>query len=348
MTLHVDAAVRLGDFDLRAELVAPAGQVTAVLGPSGSGKTTLLRAIWGSVPIDAGTIRIDDRVLDSPPGTFVVPEERHVGVVFQDYLLFPHLTALENVAFGPRARGWSARDARAAAAALLERVGVGSQAGLKPRSLSGGQAQRVALARALATEPDLLLLDEPLAALDVATRVEVRRDLRRYLADFAGPAILVTHDPVDALALADRVVIIEAGRVTQEGTLAEVTSRPRTPYVAELLGVNLLVGSGVGHAVELDGASVATAQPVEGPTLVLIRPSSVALHLHQPDSSARNQWSMRIGELNLLGERVRVRLVGPFDLVAEVTPEAVAALGLVEGGSVWASVKATDVTAYRA
>src|SRR4051794_16365182 len=154
---------------------------------------------------------------DPAAGTFVVPERRGVGYVFQDYLLFPHLTALENVAFGLRARGVHRREARAAAARWLERLGVGEYAGARPRALSGGQAQRVALARALATEPRLLLLDEPLAALDAATRVEVRAELRRHLATFGGARLLVTHDPVEAMVLADRLVVLEDGRIVQSG-----------------------------------------------------------------------------------------------------------------------------------
>ncbi|MBX7161509.1 MAG: ABC transporter ATP-binding protein, partial [Acidimicrobiia bacterium] len=250
MSLHAAFALRLGDLDLDVDLHAPSGQVTAVLGPNGAGKTTLLRAIAGSLAVDAGSITVDDEPIDAPPDVFVPPEQRRMGVVHQDYLLFPHLSALDNVAFGPRSRGRSSSESRSIASGLLERVGVGAQAGLKPRSLSGGQAQRVALARALAADPAVLLLDEPLAALDAATRIDVRRDLRRYLRDFTGPTILVTHDPVDALALADHVAIIEAGRLTQTGTIAEVTTRPRSRYVADLLGTNLLHGTAHGTTIE--------------------------------------------------------------------------------------------------
>ena len=217
----------------------------------------------------------------------------------------------------------------------------------RPSAISGGQAQRAALARALATDPRLLLLDEPMAALDAGARATVRRDLRHHLADFDGATVLVSHDPLDALALADRVVVLEEGRVTQAGTIGEVTSRPRTPYVAQLIGVNLLRGDGDGHRVRLDGdATITVADAVDGPTLLVVRPQAVALHRSRPETSARNQWACHITGFDLMGDHVRVRLAGPVDLVADVTPAAVADLGLVEGGSVWASVKATEVTAY--
>ena len=209
--------VRLGDFDLDVEVGAPASAVTAVLGPSGAGKTTFLRCVAGTLAVERGRISLGDVTLDEPPSTFVVPERRRLGVVHQDYLLVPHLSALENVAFGLRSRGTPTVEARRVAQGWLDRVGLGDFAGARPRSLSGGQAQRVALARALATEPDVLLLDEPLAALDVGTRAEVRRDLAGHLRGLDGPTVLVTHDPIDALALADRVIVVEHGRVTQAG-----------------------------------------------------------------------------------------------------------------------------------
>ena len=227
-------------------------------------------------------------------------------------------------------------------------------AGSRPAELSGGQAQRAALARALAADPQLLLLDEPLAALDAGTRSTVRRDLKRHLNQFDGATVLITHDPLDALALADRVVVLEAGRVTQAGTLADVTTRPRTPYVAELLGVNLLRGHGSDHTVVVsdDGVrsdvTVAVGGPVDGDTLALIRPNAVSLHRSPPDTSARNQWRCTIDGFDLLGDRVRVRLAGRFDLVAEITPESVSRLGLIEGAEVWASVKATEIATYSA
>ena len=348
MSLDAHLALRLGELDLDVATAVADGEVLAVLGPNGAGKTTVLRALAGLQPIERGRIELDGSVLDDPASRVrVPPEARPIGVVFQDYLLFPHLSVLDNVAFGPRARGVAKQTANATAAAWIERVGLHDHTGSRPAKLSGGQAQRVALARALATEPRLLLLDEPLAALDVATRAVVRRDLRRHLGEFGGTTVLVTHDPLDALALADRVAVLEDGRVTQSGTLAEVTSRPRTRYVAELLGVNLLRGTGDGDQVRLDGgAAVTVADVVTGPAFVVVRPSSVTLQVDPPRSSARNRWQLQVVGLDLLGEHVRVRLHGALDLVADVTPAAVAELPLAEGAMVWASVKATDVTAY--
>jgi molybdate transport system ATP-binding protein len=349
VTVTARLDVRLGTLSLVLDLDVAAGEVVALLGPNGAGKTTVLRTLAGLQPLDGGIISIDGAVVDAPrTGTFLPPEQRAVGMVCQDYLLFPHLSAADNVAFGLRARGSPKADARAAARQWLDRVGVGNLAGAKPEALSGGQAQRTALARALAPNPHLLLLDEPLAALDAGTRTAIRRDLRRYLGEFAGATVLVTHDALDALALADRVVILEAGSVTQVGTIDEVTSRPRSPYVADLIGVNLLRGEARGTEVTVGehGGRVIVADPAEGPVLLLIRPHSVALHRHRPEGSARNQWQGEITGFDLLGDRVRVQLGGDIPLVAEVTPAAVAEMGLAEGASVWATIKATDIERY--
>jgi molybdate transport system ATP-binding protein len=347
MTIHADLRVHLPGFDLVATLDAPAGEVTAVLGPNGAGKTTFLRCIAGNLAIDGGRIALDARTLDEPPGCHVPPEDRRIGIVHQDHLLFPHLSALDNVAFGPRAAGRSRSEARAIAQRLLERVGVAEQAGLKPKALSGGQAQRVAIARALATEPSALLLDEPLAALDARTRVDVRRDLRRHLEGFCGPTLLVTHDPVDVLALADRVAILEAGRITQTGTIGEVTARPRTRYVADLIGTNLIRGTAADRAITTDsGSTLITAEAPDGPVFAVIPPAAVSIHRVEPEGSPRNRWLTHVAHLDLLGDRVRLQLAPPLDLVAEITPAAVSELGLREGGEVWATVKATEVTAY--
>lgn len=349
MSLSARIAVRLDRLEVCVDLEVAAGEVLALLGPNGAGKTTVLRTLAGLQRLDGGRILLGDRVFDDPATeSFVPPEDRPVGVVFQEYLLFPHLDVLDNVAFGPRARGAHKQTARATAQQWIDRVGVGDLASAKPASLSGGQAQRIALARALATEPRLLLLDEPLAALDAATRATVRRDLHRHLADFDGATVLVSHDPLDALALADRVVILENGAVTQAGTIAEVTTRPRTPYVADLIGVNLLRGRADGHEVALEdgGPGVTVADPAEGPTLLLIRPQAISLHRDRPETSARNQWRCDITGFDLMGDHVRVRLTGDIDLVADVTPAAVAELELTEGRTVWVSVKATEITTY--
>jgi molybdate transport system ATP-binding protein len=349
MSLDARIGIAVDRFDLDLDLSVGDGEVVAVLGPNGSGKTTLLRTLAGLVGLDRGRLVLDGATLDDPAaGTFVPPEQRPVGVVFQDTLLFPHLSALDNVAFAPRASGRGRATARALARDWLERLDLADQAEARPRTLSGGQAQRVALARALAREPHVLLLDEPLSALDAGARAAVRRDLHRHLGAFDGATVLVTHDPLDALALADRIVILEDGRVTQTGTLAEVTTRPRSRYVADLVGVNLLTGEGSGTHVAIAGGpgGVSVADPCEGPVLVLVHPNSVVLHRREPEGSARNHWPVTISGFDLLGDRVRVRLTGEVPLVAEVTPAAVSDLGLIEGLGLWAAVKATDVTTY--
>ena len=227
MTLEADVAVQLEAFTLSVSFAANDGETIAVVGPNGAGKTTLLRTLAGLVPLTAGRITLAGRVLDdATTGAFVAPERRSVAVVFQDGLLFPHLHAVDNVAFGLRARGVARAEANRFATAWLRRVGLEGRERAWPRELSGGQQQRVALARALATEPALLLLDEPLAALDASTRNDVRRDLVDYLALLDGVRVVVTHDPVDAAALADRVVVLEAGRVTQTGTPTAIATAP--------------------------------------------------------------------------------------------------------------------------
>jgi molybdate transport system ATP-binding protein len=262
-------------------------------------------------------------------------------------VLFPHLSALENVAFGLRSRGVPKPEARRRATEWLDRVGLSEFCGSKPKQLSGGQAQRVALARALATEPRLLLLDEPLAALDARTRLTVRAELRRHLGAFPGSTVLVSHDPVDAMALADRVVVVEEGRVVQSGSPAEVAGRPRTDYVARLVGLSLLPGTGEGTTVRLDGGgAVAVAEEVGGPVFVAVRPESVALFLTRPEGSPRNVWPARLAGATPHGATVRCELDGEVPLVADVTATAFAELGLAPGSPVWAAVKASEVAVY--
>ncbi len=340
--------IKLGALDLDVRITAADGETVAVLGPNGAGKSTLLRALAGLVPLEGGRIEIDGTTVDDPAaGTYVVPERRSVGVVFQDYLLFPHLSVLENVAFGLRSRGASRGDARRRARAWLERVGMADRADAKPRVLSGGQQQRVALARALVTEPRLLLLDEPLAALDAGTRTELRRELRAELTEFTGARILVTHDLLDAVAIADRIVVLESGRVAQDGTVAAVAAQPRSRYVADLVGINLLRGTGRDHGVELEsGGTVVTADPVDGDVYVAIHPHSVTLSRSAPEGSARNVWPGRIAGSDLLGDRVRIHVDSAVPLVAEVTAAAVGEVGLRDGVEVWASVKATELEIY--
>jgi molybdate transport system ATP-binding protein len=350
--MTVEAAIRVGrgDFTLDVELAVGDGEVLAVLGPNGAGKTTLLHALAGLVPIDDGRVVLGGEVVDEPATSrFVAPERRSVGVVFQEYLLFPHLDALDNVAFGLREGGLRKRAARARAQDLLAGSGLEELAHAAPHQLSGGQAQRVALLRAIATEPSLLLLDEPLAALDVQRRTEVRRALAPALAGFGGALVIVTHDPVDALTLGDRLLVLEAGRVTQVGRPDDIVAHPRTEYVADLVGTNLYRGTAHGDEVVVDGgARLATATLLDADVLAVIPPHSVVVHVTPPAGSARNVVAGTVQSLDRLGSRVRVRIDGALPIVAEVTPAAVAALDLHEGRRVWAAVKATEVAVYRA
>lgn len=348
--LEAHLGVRRGGFVLDAEVVARPGEVVALLGPNGAGKSTALAALAGLVPLTSGRVVLDGRVLDAPDDGVLVPaRERHVGVVFQDHLLFAHLSVRENVAFGPRVRGVGRREARARADAWLDRLGVGDLADVRPTAVSGGQAARVALARALATDPALLLLDEPLAALDAQSRLHVRAELRRHLDGHRGPTLVVTHDPIDAMVLADRVVILEEGRAVQEGPPARVAQAPRTDYVARLVGLNLHRGTSSGTTVTLTGGGTArTADDVTGRVLVAFAPSAVALHREPPHGSPRNVWRGRVTALDRHGTSVRVHLDGEVPLHADVTPAAVAELALGPGVEVWAAVKASEVRAYPA
>ena len=350
MSLQARVEATVGRLHLDAEVAVATGELVVLLGPNGAGKTTLLRALAGLVELDAGRVVLDGAVLeDTATGARVATERRPIGFVFQDYLLFPHLSALENVAFGLRARGVPRAEARHRAAAWLERVGLAGHAASRPRALSGGQAQRIALARAMVSDPRLLLLDEPLAALDAAARAEVRRDLRRHLASFDGTRLLVTHDPLEAMTMADRLVVLEGGRVTQTGTPGQVSARPRTRYVAELVGVNLFRGRAAGAAVQLDGGgTLVAAGEHHGEVFASVHPRAVALHRRAPEGTPRNVWAGTAETVDVVADRVRVRVAGTVPIVAEVTPAAAAELWLADGGPVWVSVKATEVTVYPA
>jgi len=316
----LDADVRVpGRLDAR--LLAGAGEVVAVIGPNGAGKTTLLRALAGLVPMD-GSVTVAGRSWSEPP---VLVRDRRVGLVFQDQSLFPHLSALDNVAFGLRARGVARAAADATARSWLARFGMGDLASRRPRELSGGQAQRVAIARALAAEPALLLLDEPFGGLDVGVATTLRVELARHLASYDGVALLVTHDALDALTLADRVLVLDEGRVAQTGTPQEVAARPRTEHVARLVGLNVLREDDVFRSFS---------------------PSAVTVSLGQPEGSARHRWRGTVVSAAPHGDAVRILVDAGRELIADVTPAATAELGLVPGREVWLSVKETAVRTY--
>ncbi|WP_030434340.1 ABC transporter ATP-binding protein [Actinoplanes subtropicus] len=342
--LDARLVVKRAGFTLDIELAVAAGEVVALLGPNGAGKTTALRCLAGLDGLDDGHVTLDGARLDREP-----PERRRIGVVFQDYLLFPHLSALDNVAFGPRCRRVPRREARETAREWLLRVGLAEHVRKKPRQLSGGQAQRVALARALAAEPKLLLLDEPLAALDARTRLDTRAQLRGHLASFPGATVLVTHDPLDALMLADRLIIVEDGAIVQSGDAGTITAQPRTDYVARLVGLNLYRGQASGTSVRLpDGFTLVTAVPLEGDAFVAFPPSAVSLFPTRPAGSPRNTWPATVTAMARHGDALRIELSGPIPVAADVTPAAAVQLELAPGRAVWATVKATEATAYPA
>ncbi len=373
--LAIAATKRLRDITLQVDLALGAG-VTALVGPSGAGKSTLLRLVAGLARPDTGTIRLNDTLLDDAARRYHAPPGRRgISLVFQEYALFPHLSAAENVAYGLRARRVGGAERRRRVAAILERLSIEELARARPGQLSGGQRQRVALARALVLEPRALLLDEPLAALDARTRAAVRAELRSMLVDLDIPTVLVTHDVADALVFRERIVVLEGGRVVQDGPHAALLANPRSPFIADFIGVNYYEGSVDDNdnalAVARDGRQGGTRRvrltddvvvdvpadglaPTPGPVAVTLRPWEVTLSKERPAGSARNVWLGRVREVLPLGGRVRVTLaVGAREalmLVAEITPEARAELGVREGEPLYASFKATAVTAgvYRA
>jgi len=331
------------------DLEVGADETLGLLGPNGSGKTTVLEAIAGIVPIDAGTIELDGERLDALP-----PDAREVGLAFQDGMLFPRMSALDNVAFPRRARGVRAPEARAAARAMLERVAPSVDPTKRPAELSGGERQRVALARTLAAEPRVLLLDEPLAAVDASARPALRDAIRDALTAFDGPSIVVSHDPVEAMTLAARLALLERGSVTQTGTPAEIRARPQTRYAADLVGLNLFGGTldpqpdGSGLLETADG-TLAVAWP-DGlsrerhrQVRATLAPAEIALHTDRPEGSARNVFRGPIVEVVPLGDRARIRLGTAPPLVAEITSGSMERMRLVPGAEVWASWKAVEV-----
>lgn len=348
--LQVSGAVVRGGFTAELEVAVEPGEVLVVLGPNGAGKTTLLRAVAGLEALRRGQIRLGDRLLDDGAEVFVPPERRGVGLVFQDYRLFPHLNVLDNIAFGPRSSGQGRRQARASAQQWLDRLDLAELAGRRPGELSGGQGQRVALARALASRPGAVLLDEPLAALDARARLAVRVALRSHLVGFDGPVVVVSHDAVEAMAMADRLLVLEGGRVVQTGTPSDVARRPATDFVARLMGLNLYAGTAADGAVHLDAGGVLRGVgpvPASGRLFAAVPPSAVSLHLDRPGTgSARNVWRGVVDGLEPLHDRVRVHVDAEPPVLVDVTPAAVAELRIRPGALVWLSVKATEVEVY--
>ena len=350
--LHAAITVERDEgFTLDVDVRFDAGMTTALLGPNGSGKSTFIGALAGLLSATTGKISFGDRTLDEPAaGVFVPTEQRRSGVVFQKYLLFEHLDVLDNISFAASVSGTAKSEARSAAQRWVDSFELSGLESRTPSQLSGGQAQRVAIARALASEPNFLLLDEPLAALDVETKGSLRQLLRRHLDEYPGPRVLITHDPVDAFLLADRVVIIENGYLTQQGSPAEIAQRPATPYAAALAGLNLLSGTNSGGTVTLDDSDrvLATADTqTEGQVHVTIKPNAIALHSSEPEGSPRNSWKTTIATIEAMGDITRVTLDAPLRLNVDITPGAATAMDLHVGSDVWASVKATEVMVNR-
>lgn len=348
MKIIANFTVTNGDFTLDIDTTVSSGTVTAVLGPNGSGKSTLIRVLAGLQVIDSGEVIFGERVVNAAPSNHVPPQDRAVGVVFQDYALFPHMTVLENIVFGPRSLGVSKKDARVKAQEQLNSLAIDDLADRKPSQISGGQAQRVALARALATQPSVLLLDEPLAALDAQTRENVRTELEKQIKAFDGCVVFVTHDPLDAMLLADRVIVLENGVMTQEGTPSELAARPATDYVATLMGVNLLRGSadqGVMH-VEGGGTLQIPQRSLAGEVLAVLRPESITLHVNKPEGSARNVWQGTIRTLTPMHDRIRISIDASPAVVATVTHASVVDLKLSVGTVVWVSAKTLTIEAF--
>ena len=345
--LDAEVVVRRGEFTLDAAVQVAPGEVVAVLGRNGSGKSTLLSAVAGLVRPDRGRVVLGERVLtDTATGLLLPPHQRRIGLLAQQPLLFPHLSVLDNVAFGPQARGVRRREARQAALRHLSEVDAAQFAARRPGRLSGGQAQRVALARALASQPELLLLDEPLSAVDVEFAPALRSLLQTVLADRI--ALIVTHQVIDALMLADRVLVLEAGRVVEQGPTREVLTRPRSSFAARLAGLNLVTGTATAsglladNGIELSGLN---GSPVLGNAAVAVfTPGAVAVYVDPPKGSPRNVIYDRVEAIEPNGTLVRVR--GAGGLAADITPAAAVELGLHTGAGVWFVVKATEIAIY--
>ena len=349
---ELQVSAKLAERGLDVRFTIAAGEVLAVLGANGAGKSTTLAVIAGLLGADAAVVRVGNRTLTDTAARVCVPtHDRRIGVLLQNPLLFPHMSVIGNVMFGAR-RHADRSAARLDAQRLLADVGAADLADRKPGELSGGQAQRVALARALAAEPEVLLLDEPLAGLDVAGAASARAVLRRVLTADSRAALLITHDLIDVLTLADRVLVLEAGKVAECGPVTDVLTAPRSEFGARIAGVNLVRGvltepgallatDVMWHGTAPDGVDLGRA------VVAVFSPAAVAVYREQPHGSPRNSIRVRIADLEINGAVVRVRAEeqpdGSAGLAADVTPDAVADLGLQVGEQVWFTVKTQAV-----
>lgn len=349
MTLMLTAALAARNFEVAVTL-AP-GETLAVLGPNGAGKSTLLDIIAGLLRPDTGQAVLSGKTLftlDGGRGAFVPPHARGTALLAQEPLLFPHLSVLENVAFGPRSAGISRREAHQTARHWLAEVEATELAGRRPGQLSGGQAQRVAVARALATNPELLLLDEPMAALDVHAAPLLRRLLKRVLANRM--AIIITHDVLDAYMLADQVIVVEGGRITEQGLTREVLAKPRSRFAAGLSGLNLLTGTVTADGLIADDGRAIAGLLGDGAVpgdagAATFPPAAVSIYPGAEHGSPRNTFQVTVTDLEPHGDLIRVRA---GDLAADITPAAAAELGLAPGSVVYFVIKATAIAVYPA
>lgn len=332
-------------FMVDAAFDVSAGRTAALLGPNGAGKSTVVAVLAGIEPLNAGLIKLGDRVLDEPDsGVFVPPADRRIGVVFQEALLFRHMDVQQNIEFGPKSLKRNSDQSRRLIELWIDRLDLDHLRSRRPAELSGGETQRVAIARTMVTEPDLLILDEPLAAIDASARPRIRRILARSLHEFGGPAIVITHDPAEAFLLADDIFIIEDGRITQSGSPEDIRMKPATRYAADLAGVNMTTGTAAGGSVVVGNHTLHISDShVTGEVVITIRPQAISLHRHKPEGSARNSWQTTVRRVESHGEIVRVATGGPLELTAEVTTSGASDVGVAVGETVWASIKATEI-----
>lgn len=351
MSLQADFAAMRSGLSIEACIHAERGETVALVGPNGAGKSSILYVLAGLLSISDGAVSMDGALWDDvASGVHVPSRNRNLGIVFQDLRLFPRMDVRENIAFGLRARREPGETVHGKVNEMLERFDLSELQNRRPGELSGGERQLVALARAVIVKSDLLLLDEPTASLDSSMRPRIRQALREVLSGAQRVNLIVTHEPIDALNLADRVIVVEDGRTGESGSVAEIARRPRSSYAASFVGLNLLRGRLAvrGDLAEVDTdfgpLHLADPQETDGDDVVCVfHPNAVTLSLAPPHSSARNVFQMKVHSMQSIGGRVRVDL-GP--ITAEVTTAAVDELALDHGSAVWASIKATQVEVY--